>query len=217
MRELVYPGDRLWGTEDIHFGERVFFAKEKRSKEMVIKKDGCDLYELENVLSQYIEKDELKTFVSKICGNEYKHKEEYFYVRQYMPEVPMGTLCMLIPSKKYYINMRLSTLWILCVLLDINITKGWAVALGSMGGKLKQIVYKINEENAEKCVLLELIRSDEGTFESKKECFNNHFRCKYRDDCGMCIIEEKDILLIIQSLIDKGIITRIGNTYKYIF
>ncbi len=104
---------------------------------MVIKKDGCDLYELENVLSQYIEKDEVKTFVSKICGNEYKHKEEYFYVRQYMPEVPMGTLCMLIPSKKYYINMRLSTLWILCVLLDINITKGWAVALGSMGGKIK--------------------------------------------------------------------------------
>lgn len=47
----------------------------------------------------------------------------------------MGTLCMLIPSKKYYINMRLSTLWILCVLLDINITKGWAVALGSMGGE----------------------------------------------------------------------------------
>ena len=83
----------------------------------------------------YFEKDEVKTFVSKICGNEYKHKEEYFYVRQYMPEVPMGTLCMLIPSKKYYINMRLSTLWILCVLLDINITKGWAVALGSMGGE----------------------------------------------------------------------------------
>ena len=41
---------------------------------MVIKKDGCDLYELENVLSQYIEKDEVKTFVSKICGNEYKHR-----------------------------------------------------------------------------------------------------------------------------------------------
>lgn len=49
----------------------------------------------------------------------------------------MGTLCMLILSKKYYINMRLSTLWILCVLLDINITKGWAVALGSMGGEIK--------------------------------------------------------------------------------
>ena len=42
---------------------------------MVIKKDGCDLYELENVLSQYIEKDEVKTFVSKICGNEYKHRQ----------------------------------------------------------------------------------------------------------------------------------------------
>lgn len=184
---------------------------------MVIKKDGCGLDELENILSQYIEKDEVKTFVSKICGNEYKHEEEYFYVRQYMPEVPMGTLCMLIPSKKYYINMRLSTLWMLCVLLDINITKGWAVALGSMGGKLKQIVYKINEENAEKCVLLELIRSNESIFESRQECFNNHFRCKYRNDCGMCKIEEKDILLIIESLIDKGIITRIGNTYKYIF
>ena len=104
------------------------------------------------------------------------------------------------------------------LLLDINITKGWAgAALGSMGKIKAKIVYKINEENAEKCVLLELIRSDEGTFESKKECFNKPFRCKYRDDCGMCIIEEKDILLIIQSLIDKGIITRIGNTYKYIF
>ena len=43
---------------------------------------------------------------TKIQETEYKHEEEYFYVRQYMPEVPMGTLCMLIPSKKYYINMR---------------------------------------------------------------------------------------------------------------
>ena len=30
MRELVYPGDRLWGTEDIHFGERVFFRKREK-------------------------------------------------------------------------------------------------------------------------------------------------------------------------------------------
>lgn len=91
------------------------------------------------------------------------------------------------------------------------------MAVWGGGGKLKQIVYKINEENAEKCVLLELIRSNESIFESRQECFNNHFRCKYRNDCGMCKIEEKDILLIIESLIDKGIITRIGNTYKYIF
>ena len=47
-----------------------------------------------------------------------------------------------------------------------------AVALGGMTGILKQVVYKISEENAEKCVLLELT--------------------------------------------NKGIIKKIGNTYKYI-
>ena len=32
MRKLIYRGDRLWGTEDIHFGERICFCKsEKKS------------------------------------------------------------------------------------------------------------------------------------------------------------------------------------------
>ena len=27
MRELIYPGDMLWETEDIYFGERICFRK----------------------------------------------------------------------------------------------------------------------------------------------------------------------------------------------
>ena len=38
MRNWFYPGIGCEGTEDIHFGERVFFRKKKRMKEMVIKK-----------------------------------------------------------------------------------------------------------------------------------------------------------------------------------
>ena len=31
MRKLIYRGDRLWGTEDIHFGERICFRKTGRN------------------------------------------------------------------------------------------------------------------------------------------------------------------------------------------
>ena len=112
--------------------------------------------------------------------------------------------------------MKLTTLWVLCVLLDIEITKGMAVALGGMTGILKQVVYKISEENAEKCVLLEIIRKNMETLKASKECINNHLECKYRDTCDMCTIKEDDICSILQSLTNKGIIKKIGNTYKYI-
>lgn len=183
---------------------------------MNVKKDGCDFKELENVLSQYIEKDQVETFVKKICRSGYRNQEEYFYVEQCIPEVPKGTFSLLVMSKKYYINMKLTTLWVLCVLLDIEITKGMAVALGGMTGILKQVVYKISEENAEKCVLLEIIRKNMETLKASKECINNHLECKYRDACDMCTIKEDDICSILQSLTNKGIIKKIRNTYKYI-
>lgn len=44
--------------------------------------------------------------------------------------------------------------------LSFHIKERMAVALGGMTGILKQVVYKISEENAEKCVLLELIRKN---------------------------------------------------------
>lgn len=40
--------------------------------------------------------------------------------------------------------------------------------------------------------------------------------CKYRNACDMCTIKEDDICSILQSLTNKGIIKKIGNTYKYI-
>ena len=45
---------------------------------MNIKKDGCDFKELENVLSQYIEKDQVETFVKKYAEVDIEIKKNIF-------------------------------------------------------------------------------------------------------------------------------------------
>lgn len=41
----------------------------------------AEIQRLENVLLQYIEKEQVETFVSKICRSGYRNQEEYFYIK----------------------------------------------------------------------------------------------------------------------------------------
>ena len=185
-----------------------------------LKIDSCDLIELKKVLSNYIEKNFIDDFIFKMNDNKFINKNEYFYTKSDYSKLKISSndLGMLILDNNYYVNIKLSTLYLFCHLLDIEMTNGFLSLILNNIGKNKPSFYKINEENAEKCILLSILKQNEFIIDNDNICSNLNFKCRYKNDCGDCIIQKKNVDEIITSFLNKNVITNIGdNKYQYNF
>lgn len=160
--------------------------------------------------------------VKDIIGN-ILSDDEILEKEMEFPKLPSGMLGMLIPKYNININIKISTLALIALILDITVTKGIAsYILGMTGLNIRSIV-KLDEAIGEKCVLIEVYRkehhkADAGIFTqiSGRECVNNDMDCKYRVQ-GLCSIDQVKVKEILEDLTNKNIFTKENNLYKYNF
>lgn len=128
-------------------------------------------------------------------------------------------LGLLIIDYNYYINVRVATVFVLSTLLDGKIQfpiSSFGLAVQGMN----KLIEKIDEWEGQKCILLELLRipNKTGTMYLldglKKQCCNNHFKCKYKDQ-GNCKCTNNDVEEILKNLHKNGIVEKNDNEYKY--
>lgn len=159
-------------------------------------------------------KEEIRNLISK---------DERLEILMEFPQMPPGMLEMLIPKTNLYVNLKVTTIALIALILDAEITKGAAnFILAATGFNVNSIV-KLNEEIGEKCLLLEIYRKQR--HEAKldifdqicgKECINNHMNCKYRDQ-GICTIPKEKIRDVLERMVNKNVFSKNGELYKYNF
>lgn len=124
-----------------------------------------------------------------------------------------------LPGGEYYINIKMTTLILIIFLLDYNLTGGIFSVVAGMGGIGGRTIYKIKEENGERCILKELIlqkkrRGDKKILRKfKGECCNNNLKCDYCKE-GRCSCKEVDVENILKSFENKNIVKRKGMKFQ---
>ncbi len=114
-------------------------------------------------------------------------------------------------NEKYYVNVKIATLLICAMLLDIRFTGGVAATIISLAGIPTKSILKLNEKDGQKCILRETLKLKEKTADKyilekfKGECLNNDLSaCKYRNgmrcSCSPDLVEE-----ILAGLADNNV------------
>lgn len=136
------------------------------------------------------------------------------------PSPPPGMMCMMVARYDYYINLKVTTIALVALLLDINVSKGIASTLVSLSGAPSQAFVKLNEENGEKCILKETLLqprkkgNKEILNKFNGECCNNHMDCQYRR-ANECRCTEENVLSIYERLTEKNVFCKSGNWFEY--
>lgn len=159
-------------------------------------------------------RDEIKSLLSE---------DESLELVMEFPEMPQGMLGMMISKTNLYVNIKVSTIVLIALVLDIEITKGVANAILTATGFNANSIIKLNEKAGEKCVLLEIYRKQyhEAGIEifdciCGKECVNNDLKCKYRDQ-GICTMSKKEVINILEEMVNKNVFSKREDVYKYNF
>lgn len=170
-----------------------------------------------------MEEEDVNKFIDGIIklSPYFNDDDEYITVTTYMPESNPDILECLIPNTNININLKASTIAILAAILDVKLTRGFLNFLLNASGFNSCSVVRLDEEEGEKCIILEMLKTKPHIITKNilppinKECFNNNLNCKYRIN-NQCTIEEKDIKEIFFSLCNKNVIREIKNDrYKY--
>jgi len=161
--------------------------------------------------------DGLKQYSSVISG------DEYVKIKLDFPKTNPNTMFFLIPSENYNINLKATTITILLIILDIatlsisdNLLKWAGIDIKTQG------LYKLNEAEGEKCVVVEILRKESRTADMSilppplSKCVNNNFNCKYNRD-GKCQIKKSKVIKCLTKLCEKNVLQKQGDTYKYNF
>ena len=151
--------------------------------------------------------------------------DEKFEQNLYMEEAEGGSdaegfcLGLMIPEYNYYINIKVSTAFLLSVLIDEKIpfpvTSLYLTARG-----MNRPIQKIEEDSGMKCILLELLKLPGKTGRAdildkfKGECCNNHLSCRFRNE-GKCHCTCGDAEGILERLAEMGILRKTEDTYRY--
>lgn len=126
-------------------------------------------------------------------------------------------------SNRIYINLKASTIALLALLFDINVTNGIVNFVLAATGVNLRLIDKLDEAEGEKCVLLEVYRKEDHQADPDifkhvcgKECINNDMNCKYRRN-GVCTMDQERVKEIFESLYAKNVFTKRNDYYKYNF
>lgn len=129
-------------------------------------------------------------------------------------------MSMVFMKKNLYVNLKVSTILIVALLLDIHITEGFAQLLIAMMGINGQVFASFSEENGEKCIIKETLGTKDKTgypsilSKFRGECCNNNLNCKYRIDDTCCCTPDK-IKKIFDDLVSCNMFRKVGDFYKY--
>lgn len=124
-------------------------------------------------------------------------------------------------SNRIYINLKASTIALLALLFDINVTDGIANFVLAVTGANLRLIAKTDEAEGEKCVLLEVYRKENHQASTDffkhicgKECINNDMNCKYRRN-GICTMDQERVKEVFESLRAKNVFTKRNASYRY--
>lgn len=178
--------------------------------------EGADFFNalFDQKMITYELKEEIKILLAK---------DERLEMTMEFPKMPPGMIGMLISKTNLYVNLKVTTIALLALILDAEITKGAAnFILAATGFNVNSIV-KLNEEIGEKCILLEIYMQQH--HEAKldifdqicgKECINNHMNCRYRDQ-GVCTISKENVRDALERMVNKNVFSKNRELYKYNF
>lgn len=148
----------------------------------------------------------------------------------YIPIVVTGTAYiptifrfpLIIPIINVNINLKAITISILALLLDIDITKGFLSGFLAISGFNNKAFAKLDENAGEKCLLIEICSKQNHKINisyfndiCENECVNNNLICRYRTE-GKCMMEIQEVLQKCNSLVERNVLRKEGNTYSYI-
>lgn len=129
----------------------------------------------------------------------------------------------ILPRWNLNINLKASTIALIALILDIEVTNGIASFILAATGVDMRLITKLDEEMGEKCVLVEVYKKENHKAKSNilnqiygKECINNDMNCKFRVQ-GICTIEQENVKEILDDLNNKNVLTKKNDFYKYNF
>ena len=118
----------------------------------------------------------------------------------------------------YSLNIKITTLTLLALVLDIKITKGAAMAALQLSGLGKQGFVKLNSMNGERCMAREAVffqKIDKNIFRNNnKDCVNHDLLCNYRKD-GQCTCQPDDVEKLLQELEKMNVFERTATDGVY--
>lgn len=166
-----------------------------------------------------------KTDSEKIINYLIKNKsalnaDESIELTRIYPNSPPGTMCLMIAQTGYYVNIKISTIVICALLLDINLTKGFASTAIALMGVPSAAFVKLNEYDGQKCIVKETLATKDKIGSEKildkfcGECCNCDLTCKYRHE-GHCTCSSSNIVKIYDLLANKNMFKKVNGIYKY--
>lgn len=145
--------------------------------------------------------------------------DETYQVTKSVSGINDNMLGLMTMHNNYYINVRVSTIFLLSTLIDAKIklpvTAGYLAAKG-----MKCMVEKIDEDSGMKCILLEILRLPDKAGSSdilenfKGECCNNHLSCSFRRD-NKCQCTNQNVEHLMEKLENIGILKKKEDFYYY--
>lgn len=184
---------------------------------IVVRGDEKDII---SELSKYINPGDVRIVVRSLPAfSELLEDDEFLEISKDAQEQGNG-MGFVIPKTNYYINLKMTTIALIGLLLDIGFTEGFAAFILGIFGVAADVIRKLSD--MEKCVLL-LVKEDavlagEGkyTLRDSLPCVNYACECGCRqyDRCGL----PEDILTAtMQKLLEKNIIKQTGDSLVYRF
>ncbi len=184
----------------------------------VAKKDRAYLiYEFAQILQTGNDSKLMVEFLDK--NPEVLSDDEYFNKESKVQKMPYGFVGLISPNYNYSINIKHATIAILALLLDINITSGFAATVFSAIGLSTQSIKKLNK--IQKCLIAEISLKkhcclNDLNFENK-ECVWNNLECDFRKDRVHCSRPLDTIEENIKNLLDGKIIKKENGILKICF
>jgi len=109
----------------------------------------------------------------------------------------------------YHLNIKKTTLALLCLALDIYLTRGFATFISTIVFGSPEVI-KLDDK--EKCFILRLklnknsISRDDELFNFQEKCLFRELRCKHRDEDDNCQLSENRTEEIVEDLLLKRVV-----------
>jgi hypothetical protein len=170
-----------------------------------------DESEVRHKLTEYVTSESIDSLLEHM--NEIKPllgTDEKFTVEYSFPELPQGSMGLMVGKTDYFINIKSISLVILALLLDLTLTSGCAAAILGMSGIKLRAITRLDKVNGEKCMVVESMKSPDKTVSydrlrlNAKKCPNQLLKCKFCIQ-GKCKIRPNQFNDLMKSLCERNV------------
>lgn len=171
-------------------------------------------------LSEIMDSDNVDIFIKYFhLYNRMLDDSEYFTVTEEYAGGGEGMTGLMIKKLNLNINLKLSTVWLVALLLDIGLTKGFTTVLLNLYGVHQASIKKIDVTSGELCCLIEFkadknLNPVEFLKKCRNGCINCDISCRFRKE-DMCTMKLSEITACIDKFIDAKVFCMVDGKYKY--